>query len=80
MLRQFLKGVAVDKAKAAAGGVVVEGKWMTVEVPGYRFKTDLSRSQGLAFVKHSGRLMEAMQAAYRRYVPPQKKSGMSMAL
>lgn len=77
LLRQFLKGVAVDKAKAAAGGVVVEGKWMTVEVPGYRFKTDLSRSQGLAFVKNSGRLMEAMQAAYRRYVPPQKKLGVS---
>ena len=77
LMRQFLKGVALDKAKAAAGGVVMEGKWMTVEVPGYRFKTDLSRSQGMAFVKNAGRLMEAMQAAYRRYVPPQKELGVS---
>ena len=77
LLRQFLKGVSVDKAKTAAGGVVMEGKWMTVEVPGYRFKTDLSRSQGMAFVKNAGRLMEAMQAAYRRYVPPQKEMGVS---
>ena len=77
LMRQFLKGAAVDKAKTAAGGVVMEGKWMTVEVPGYRFKTDLSRSQGMAFVKNAGRLMEAMQNAYRRYVPPQKELGVS---
>ena len=77
LMRQFLKGVAADKAKAAEGGVVMEGKWMTVDVPGYRFKTDLSRSQGMAFVKNAGRLMEAMQAAYRRYVPPQKELGVS---
>ena len=78
LLKQFLKGVVIDKAKAAAaGGVVMEGKWMTVEVPGYRFKTDLSRSQGMAFIKNAGRLMEAMQAAYRRYVPPQKELGVS---
>ena len=77
LMRLFLKGVAIDKGKAAAGGVMMEGKWMTVEVPGYRFKTDLSRSQGMAFVKNAGRLMEAMQAAYRRYVPPQKELGVS---
>lgn len=76
LLRQFLKGVAVDKTKPS-GGVVMEGRWMTVDVPGYRFKTDLSRSQGQAFIKNAGRLMEAMQAAYRRYVPPQKELGIS---
>ena len=77
LVKLFLKGAAVDKAKAAVGGVVMEGKWMTVEVPGYRFKTDLSRSQGIAFIKNVGRLMEAMQAAYRRYVPPQKDLAVS---
>ena len=77
LMRQFLKGVAIDKSKAAAGGIVMEGKWMTLEVPGYRFKTDLSRSQGMAFVKNAGRIMGAMQAAYRRYVPPQKELGVS---
>ena len=78
LLRQFLKGVTADKGKSAAtGGIVMEGKWMTMDVPGYRFKTDLSRSQGLAFVKNAGRLMEAMQAAYRRYVPSQKELGIS---
>ena len=77
LLRQFLKGVTVDKTKSAGGGVVMEGRWMTVEVPGYCFKTDLSRSQGQAFVKNAGRLMKAMQAAYRRYVPPQKDMGVS---
>lgn len=77
LMRQFLKGVAVDKTTAAGGGIVMEGRWMTVEVPGYRFKTDLSRSQGQAFIKNAGRLMEAMQAAYRRYVPPQKELGVS---
>lgn len=76
LMRQFLKGVSADKAKSA-GGVVMEGRWMTVDVPGYRFKTDLSRSQGQAFIKNAGRLMEAMQAAYRRYVPPQKELGVS---
>ena len=82
LLKQFLKGVAVDKSKAAGkanadDGVVTEGRWMTVDVPGYRFKTDLPRSQGLAFIKNAGRLMEAMQAAYRRYVPPQRELGVS---
>ena len=77
LLRQFLKGVVVDKAKPAAGGIVMEGRWMTVDVPGYRFKTDLSRSQGQAFIKNAGRLMEAMQAAYKRYVPPQRELGVS---
>ena len=77
LLRQFLKGVAADKTKPADGGVVMEGRWMTVDVPGYRFKTDLSRSQGQAFIKNAGRLMEAMQAAYRRYVPPQQDLGVS---
>ena len=77
LLRQFLKSVGVDKTKPAGGGIVMEGRWMTVDVPGYRFKTDLSRSQGLAFIKNAGRLMEAMQAAYRRYVPPQKDLGVS---
>ena len=78
LLRQFLKGVAVDKTtKPAGGGVVMEGRWMTMEVPGYRFKTDLSRSQGQAFIKNVGRLMAAMQAAYKRYVPPQKDLGVS---
>ncbi len=77
LLKQFVKGVSVDKANTAAGGVVMEGKWMAVDVPGYRFKTDLSRSQGLAFIKNAGRLMEAMQGAYRRYVPPQKRLGLS---
>ena len=77
LLRQFLKGVVVDKAKAMGGGIVMEGRWMTVDVPGYRFKTDLSRSQGQAFIKNAGRLMEAMQAAYKRYVPPQKDLGVS---
>jgi len=77
LLRQFLKSVGVDKAKPAGGGIVMEGRWMTVDIPGYRFKTDLSRSQGQAFIKNAGRLMEAMQAAYRRYVPPQKDLGVS---
>ena len=81
LAKKFLAGVVLDKAKAGGGGkdagIVVEGGWMTVDVPGYRFKTDLSKSQGLAFVKQSGRLMEAMQAAYRRYVPPVKDLGVS---
>ncbi len=77
LLRQFLKSVGVDKSESAGGGIVMEGRWMTVDVPGYRFKTDLSRSQGQAFIKNAGRLMEAMQAAYRRYVPPQKDLGVS---
>lgn len=79
LAKKFLAGVALEKAKPGAGGdaVVMEGRWMTVEVPGYRFKTNLSKSQGQAFVKNAGRLMEAMQAAYRRYVPPQKPLGTS---
>lgn len=75
LMRQFLAAVQVDKAKGGAakgGDIVVEGKWMTLNMPGYVFKTDLSKSQGLAFVKTAGRMMEAMQAAYKRYVPPQK--------
>ena len=81
LVKKFLAGVSLDKAKAAAGGKdagpVMEGRWMTVNVPGYCFKTDLSKSQGQAFVRQSGRMMEAMQAAYRRYVPPQKELGVS---
>lgn len=74
LMRQFLAAVQVDKAKAGGkGGMVVEGRWLTMSVPGYVFKTDLSKSQGQAFVKNAGRMMEAMQAAYRRYVPPQKE-------
>jgi len=80
LAKKFLAGVVLDKAKPAAGkdaGVVMEGRWMTVNVPGYCFKTDLSKSQGQAFIKQSGRMMEAMQAAYRRYVPPVKDLGVS---
>ena len=79
-MRRFLSGIALEKAKPKAGketGIVMEGGWMTKEAFGYRFKTDLSKSQGLAFIDQCGRLMEAMQAAYRRYVPPQKELGIS---
>lgn len=78
LVRQFLAAVQVDKARAdGACAPVVEGRWITMSVPGYVFKTDLSKSQGQAFVKNAGRMMEAMQAAYRRYVPPQKALGTS---
>ena len=74
LLKTFLGGVAVDKTKAAAGagGVVTEGKWATVKIPGYVFKTDLPTSQRGAFLKDATKMMAAMQAAYRRYVPPQR--------
>ena len=81
LAKKFLAGVVLDKAKAAAGGKdaapVMEGKWMTKDAFGYRFKTDLPKSQGLAFIDRCGREMAAMQAAYRRYVPPQKALGIS---
>ena len=70
LMKQFLSGVMVDKSKPAAGGVTTEGKWTTMKVPGYIFKTDLPASQRGAFLKDTSRYMVAMQAAYRRYVPP----------
>ena len=74
LLKQFLSSVvAVD----AGAGLAKEGRWLTLKVPGYVFKTDLSESQAKAFVKNTGRQMEAMQAAYRRSVPPTKKLGES---
>ena len=80
LAKRFLAGVALDKTKAASGknaGVVMEGRWMTKEAFGYRFKTDLSPSQGKRFIDQAGLMMEAMQAAYRRYVPPVKDLGIS---
>lgn len=74
LLKQFLSAVVATEAGA---GSAKEGRWLTLKVPGYVFKTDLSESQAKAFVKNTGRLMEAMQAAYRRYVPPMKKLGES---
>ncbi len=82
LMKAFLKGVAVDKSKSSskggAEGVVAEGRWLTFpEKDGYVFKTDLSRTQGAAFIKQAGRLMSAMRDAYKRYVPPIKKLGVS---
>ena len=74
LLKQFLSAVV---ATDAGSGLSKEGRWLTLKVPGYVFKTDLSESQAKAFVKNTGRQMEAMQAAYRRYVPPTKKLGQS---
>ena len=74
LLKQFLSAVVATEAGA---GSAKEGRWLTLKVPGYVFKTDLSESQAKAFVRNTGRLMEAMQAAYRRYVPPTKKLGES---
>ena len=74
LLRQFLS--AVDAADAGSG-VVKEGRWLTLKVPGYAFKTDLPESQARAFVKAMDRQMEALQIAYRRYVPPTKPIGES---
>ena len=73
--RAALAGVVVDKTKSAAGGVTTEGKWTTMKVPGYIFKTDLPPSQRGAFLKDTSRYMVAMQSAYRRYVPPQRELG-----
>ncbi len=74
LLKTFLASVGVDKTKTKAGafGEVTEGKWTTVKIPGYVFKTDLPKSQRGAFLKDTGRIMTAMRAAYRRYVPPQR--------
>ena len=82
LMKTFLKGIVEDKARSGGagdrGGIVTEGRWKTFPAKdGYRFKTDLSLSQGTAFIKNAGRLMAAMQAAYRRYVPPQKEIGIS---
>lgn len=74
LLKQFLSAVVVAEAGT---GLAKEGRWLTLKVPGYVFKTDLSESQAKAFIKNTGRQMEAMQAAYRRYVPPTKKLGVS---
>ena len=63
LMKQFLAGVVVDKTKSAAGGVTTEGKWTTMKVPGYIFKTDLPPSQRGAFLKDTSRYMVAMQAA-----------------
>lgn len=78
LMKQFLSGVAVDKSKPASGaggGMVTEGRWTTMRVPGYIFKTDLPASQRGAFLKDASKYMTAMQAAYRRYVPPQRPLG-----
>ena len=74
LLKRFISGVQIDKAKAqaSAGGEIVEGKWTTVKIPGYVFKTDLPKSQRGAFLKDTSKIMTAMRAAYRRYVPPQR--------
>ena len=79
LMKSFLKGVVADKVKASSKtDVVAEGRWLTFpEKDGYVFKTDLSKTQGAAFIKQAGRLMAAMQAAYKRYVPPQKDLGTS---
>ena len=74
LLKQFLSAVVATKTGTTSAK---EGRWLTLKVPGYVFKTDLSESQAKAFVKNTGRLMEAMQAAYRRYVSPTKKLGES---
>lgn len=74
LMKRFLSGVVVDKAKSArSGGVTTEGRWTTMKVPGYIFKTDLPPSQRGAFLRDTSRYMVAMQAAYRRYVPPQNE-------
>lgn len=79
LMKSFLKGVVADKAKASSKtDVVAEGRWLTFpEKDGYVFKTDLSKTQGASFIKQAGRLMAAMRAAYKRYVPPQKELGVS---
>ena len=79
LMKAFLKGVVADKAKGPAKtDVVAEGRWLTFpEKDGYVFKTDLSKTQGAAFIKQAGRLMAAMRDAYKRYVPPQKELGAS---
>lgn len=74
LLKTFLANVVVDKSAKAAGmgGELVEGKWTTVKIPGYVFKTDLPKGQRGAFLKDTSKIMTAMRAAYRRYVPPQR--------
>lgn len=74
LLKLFLSTVVVE---GATPGPAREGRWLTLKVPGYVFKTDLFESQAKAFIKNTGRQMEAMQAAYRRYVPPTKTLGES---
>jgi hypothetical protein len=69
LIKAFVKGIQIGKSK---------GEDDDPKVGGYKFETDIaSKSQAAAFVKMAGRFMSAMQAAYKRYVPPQKELGMS---
>lgn len=52
-------------------------KWWESRNDDYLFLTDLSKSQGGAFIKTAMRLMSAMRRSYEFYVPPLKKVGQS---
>ncbi len=72
LLKTFEKSMS---ASVSGGGNISSMKWWESENAMYRFMTDLDKAKGGKFVKDSMRIMDAMRAAYEKYVPPQKSVG-----
>ena len=72
LLKTFERSVTTS---VSGGGNISSMKWWESENEMYRFMTDLDKAKGGKFVKDTMRLMDAMRAAYEKYVPPQKSVG-----
>ena len=72
LLKEFEHSVSTS---VSGGGNIQSMKWWESENDMYRFMTDLGKAKGGKFIKDTMRLMDAMRAAYERYVPPQKPVG-----
>lgn len=74
LLKDAAKSLAAAGSSAKAGGAM---KWWEESNDDYLFLTDLTKSQGGAFIKTTMKLMSAMRRSYEFYVPPLKKVGRS---
>ena len=73
LIKTFLKSVSVDAKAKTKDDAPPGGKGLA----GYKFESDLPPNQAAQFIKRADTMLSAMQAAYRRYVPPQKEIGVS---
>lgn len=74
LYKTFLSSVS---ASVSGGANFSSSKWWNKENDDYRFVTDLTRSQGGAFIKKAMSQMTAMRRSYEKYVPPLRSVGQS---
>ena len=74
--QKLLKAFERSMSASVSGGTNISSmKWWESENAMYRFMTDLDKAKGGKFIGDSMRIMDAMRAAYEKYVPPQKPLG-----